>query len=176
MNLSDMHHERIVDALSVACPAVRMVVVTVSVSDSPIPGDDFLPPPDDDGFYVWVNTYPALALVATAERHYSRPRRGPVPPALPPTHRQAEEAGWIFGQHLTYYDVLVQTEEYGICPALEAFDAANEVHRVVLCLWPESEDEIRLASTIAELTDEAKVQVGVSHQIERESRTHSARA
>lgn len=150
---------KIVDSIALTAPMVRMVVVSVSVTQDPAPysGGDFLPLPDADGYYVWSVVYPVLALVATAERHYATSRRAALEPGLPPTHDAAESEGWVFAQHMTAYDVLVYTDEYGIIPAAEAFDAANEAYRVVLCLWPESEDEARLAPVIAELTDAAKV-------------------
>lgn len=150
---------KIVDSIALAAPAVRMVVVSVSVTRNPSPynGGDFLPPPDVDGYYVWSVVYPVLALVASAERHYATSRRAALDPGLPPTHDAAESEGWVFAEHITAYDVLVYAEEYGIIPAAEAFDSSNEEYRVVLCLWPESEDERRLAGVMAELTDAAKV-------------------
>jgi hypothetical protein len=153
------YQSKIVDSIAVAAPAVRMVVVSVSVSRDPAPGaaGDFLSPPDADGYYSWVEVYPVLALVAAAERHYATSRASALDPGLPPTHDAAEGEGWVFAQHITAYDVLVYTDDYGICPAAEAFDSANEAYRVLLCLWPESEDEARLAAIVAELTDEAKV-------------------
>jgi hypothetical protein len=150
---------KIADSIALTAPAVRMVVVSVSVTRDPAPydGGDFLPPPDVDGYYVWSVVYPVLALVASAERHYTTGRRAALDPGLPPTHDAAEGEGWVFAQHITLYDVLVHTEEYGIIPAAEAFDAPNEEYRVVLCHWPESEDERRLAGIVAELADAAKV-------------------
>jgi hypothetical protein len=150
---------KITDSIALAAPAVRMVVVSVSVTRDPAPysGGDFLPLPDADGYYVWSVVYPVLALVATAERHYATSSRAALDPGLPPTHDAAESEGWVFAEHITAFDVLIHTEEYGIIPAAELFVASNEEYRVVLCLWPESEDDRRLAGVMAELADAAKV-------------------
>lgn len=150
---------KIVDSVALADPAVRMVVVSVSVVRGDDPGDFgvYPDPPDTDGYHSYIVIYPVLAIVASSERHYATSRRAAIDPGLPPTHDAAEGEGWVFAQHITAYDVLVHTEEYGIIPAAEAFDSDNEAYRVVPCLWPESEDNRRLAPVIAELTDEAKV-------------------
>jgi hypothetical protein len=167
---------KVVDSIALAPPAVRMVVVSVSVTRAVIPGnpEDFFPLPDIDGFYVCTVIYPVLALVASAERHYATSRRAALDPGLPPTHEAAESEGWVFAEHITAYDVLVHTEEYGIIPAAEMFVASNEAYRVVLCLWPESEDQARLAPVIAELTDAAKVQDAL-HEPAPTSDYHAAR-
>jgi hypothetical protein len=170
------YQSKIVDSIAVAAPAVRMVVVSVSVSRDPAPGaaGDFLSPPDADGYYSWVEVYPVLALVAAAERHYATSRASALDPGLPPTHDAAEGEGWVFAQHITAYDVLVHTDDYGICPAAEAFAADNEEYRVVLCLWPESEDDARLAAIVAELTDAAKVKDSLCEHTEAQE-YHAAR-
>jgi hypothetical protein len=171
------YEDKVIDSVALAAPAVRMVVVSVSVTRHPTPfdGGDFLPPPDADGYYTWIVLYPVLALVATAERHYTTRRSGAIDPGLPPTHDAAESEGWVFAQHITTFDALVYTEEYGIIPAAEAFDAPNEVYRVVLCPWPESEDSDRLAAVLVELTDEAKVKDSCNEQV-KEPEYYSARA
>jgi hypothetical protein len=104
---------KIVDSIALAAPAVRMVVVSVSVTRNPAPynGGDFLPLPDADGYYVWSVVYPVLALVASAERHYATSSRAALDPGLPPTHDAAESEGWVFAEHITAYDVLVHTRK-----------------------------------------------------------------
>lgn len=171
------YEDKIIDSVALAAPAVRMVVVSVSVTRHPTPfdGGDFLPPPDADGYYTWIVLYPVLTLVATAERHYTKRRTGAIHPGLPPTHDSAENEGWVFAQHITTYDVLVHTEEYGIIPASEAFDSPNEVYRVVLCPWPESEDAARLAEVVTELADISRVKDSFCERTET-AECHSARA
>jgi hypothetical protein len=98
--------------------------------------------------------YPVLALEVRLEATFSRTHR-PGDHRRPPTPDAAEASGWGHEGTGTEYDVVVMTEEFGLCSASLAFAACNAAYRVVVADWPPEEDVERLAGVAAEVRAEA---------------------
>jgi len=119
-------------------PAVRTVIVEVGI--------------DESGKF-WTAIWPVLAIRSTIERTYSRSaeRQGSAGDG---SEKFMLAKGWFLESQHCRDALLVCVPESGI--AVLPFDdwsleADNVVRRPVVCNWPESEDEVKLAPTIARL-------------------------
>jgi hypothetical protein len=119
--------------------------------------------------------YAVLCLLGRQAHGYRRRFDEHRPPRTAPTHDGMEGLGWVYDPigATTEFDVVIHTEDYGLCDASFALDMENSVHEVVVCPWPEAEDAERLAPIIERLEAAARAKV---ERAERAGRLATANA
>jgi hypothetical protein len=118
-------------SLSLTTPAQRMVVVEEVEFDGTTER--------------WI--LPVLALQASVVYTYRKHRKADdyrVDPEYR-THREMVQHGWVFAGDNICYSALIMDEEFGLIAHNHTLMEASNVHlTLVICDWPESEDEARL--------------------------------
>lgn len=142
------HEHKLPIAIALTQPAVRTVLVRAWFDDSPAT-------PDDPAAGTAV--YPVLAIRSITFHEYVK--RGPrdSEPRVYPTHAELESNGWRYQGVRTEDEFLIH-DDY-IQTADEMVEISNVSGEVVVCTWPESEDDARLAPVKAQQIEYARQRV-----------------
>lgn len=132
-------------AVALAAPAIRLVVVEGYAWEKP-----------DGSIECGHQVFPVVAIRSAVMHEYrqsaDRPERGAAP-----THEGMESLGWHYDGSQVEDDALVYSDEFfALVPVSDAFgNCSNASHRMVPAPWPPEADEIRLASVVRVVEEEA---------------------
>lgn len=149
----------IIVSTSMAPPAVRMMLITVTAGHDP------------DGKIVTEHTLtPIIMLRTTAAMTFAKQTSELYSP-VGITAKEMKDYGWTFDGHHVSTEALYVDAEGMIFPADSMSGCSNAVQLIVCCPWPAEMDEQQLAKDIADLRSQVIFKV---EEIERRRKEKAA--
>ena len=140
-------------SVAIGEPSARIVVIVVEVHEA-----------ENSELKHNVVVLPVLAVETAVVWHWLLPEPGRDHLAIPESDVELRRAGYQFiGEQLRReLIVLGNRQGDGLVSVSELFRQRNLGVRTVVCAWPPSEDEVRLAPIIAELVEKQKREVSLA--------------